>query len=78
MHTQAEFISIIVKKKKKSSSSELRPLPANKNILISYTKVLTYASKNLKDTKDRAFTKTFQNRPKVLVYSLINSFSPKQ
>lgn len=56
MHIQTEFISI-TDTLKKVSNSESRPLPANINIFISCTKVLTYASKNLKDTKDCVFIK---------------------
>lgn len=56
MHIQTEFISI-TEEKKPDSNSELRPLPANKNIFLSCSKVLTYTSKNLKDTKDCVYKK---------------------
>lgn len=47
-------------------------------ILVSCTKALTYASKNLKDTNDCAFTERFQNRLKAFIYLIRNSPSPKK
>lgn len=76
MLIQAKFVNAT--EDKKTLNSAARPLPANKNTSISCTKALTYASKNLQDTNDCAFTEGFQNRLREFIYLIRNSPSPKK